>query len=237
MRQFDIFAWGGRTEPTFTDPDLGWFFTEDFNARLNESDAEWIVFAHASVVIDRDFLNSLAENISGFPMVDAFAPRIHTGTNGEFLSGFKLSSKEGVAMLESDAKLRYVAAPHPYLAAFSRRIVQRTGAFDPKLPPCMQILDYSLRMLHAGGKMFSVPYLVTTAAGEIPDNPYGGSDYCGELAATLVKSFGYWYSARFILRHPKAIAYLRNNRTGLKEKRQKAILLSKLKESFLKDLA
>ena len=83
MRQFDVFVWDEPQEsldagqqPPFTDPALGWFFTNNFNNKLNESDAEWIVFANRSVKIDREFLNSLAENISAFPMVDAFAPRL-----------------------------------------------------------------------------------------------------------------------------------------------------------------
>ena len=50
MRQFDVFVWGSPDitdpQPPFTDPALGWFFTDSFNERLNESDAEWIVFAH-----------------------------------------------------------------------------------------------------------------------------------------------------------------------------------------------
>ena len=231
MRQFDVFVWGDRMAPPFTDKALGWFSTDRFNEQLLDSDAEWIVFAHSSIQIDRKFLNDLAETISSFPMVDAFAPRIHDTTTGKFLSGFRFDKRTGIAMLEENAPLRYVAAPHPYLAAFSRRIVQRTGRFDDELSTEEQLADYSFRMLHAGGSMFSVPYLVTsgTAAG----TPYGNIN---DLAYAIVKSFGLWKSRRFLLQHAGCIHHLWANRRALQEKREKATLLSKLRKESLDKL-
>ena len=136
MKQFDVIVWSHEenpqfpSEPPFTDPALGWFFGNDINASIQESEAEWIVFAHASAKVDRTFLNDLAQAIESFPMVDAFAPRIATGKDGKFLAGYLRSGRKGFSMIPDDSKLRYVAAPTPYVAAFSRHIVRLTGGFD-----------------------------------------------------------------------------------------------------------
>ena len=239
MRQFDVFVWGAEElTPPFTDSALEWFHGNDFNAGLEKSDAEWIVFAHKNINVDRQFLNDLADTIAGFPMVDAFAPRINSHTTRTFLSGYRLDTHEGLAMLDENAALRYVATPHPLLAAFSRRIVQRTGALDQSLDTPIQLADYALRMLHAGGKMFSVPYLVARLSPDasIPEagSLYGNTD---DLAFALVKAFGYWKNRKFLLRHAGSLRSLWNRRKELEEKRNKAILLSKLDKKFLTDLA
>ena len=240
MRQFDVFVWGNgnttpsETTPPFTDKALGWFFTENLNERLAESEAEWIVFAHSSIKIDRQFLNDLAESISSYPMVDAFAPRIHDKASGKFFSGSRLQKGSGLAMLEEDAKLRFVAAPHPYLAAFSRRIIQRTGRLDDSLPTEIQLADYAFRMLHAGGKMFSVPYLVASAASINAESAYAQAPK--DLAYALVKAFGIPHNARFLLKNPKAMLHIWKNRKELFEKRDKATLLSKFKKNSLAEL-
>ena len=249
MRQFDVFVWDEPQEhsnadrnPTFTDPALGWFFTDNFNDRLNESDAEWIVFAHRSVKIDREFLNSLAENISAFPMVDAFAPRLRYSfaeSDGKkfakFIGGFRLHKSKGVEPIEEDAPLRYVASPRPEIAAFSRRIVQRTGAFDTSLPVPAQILDYALRMLHAGGRCFSVPYLVAELQGVPIEFSSENREVLPHIAYALSKSLGI-KTARFVVTHPSAVGTLWKKRKSLQEKRDKATLLSKLVPDVLKEL-
>ena len=183
MRQFDVFvfdenfdeAQGKIPQPPFTDPELGWFFTNNWNKHLNEIEGEWVVFAHPSIKIDRSFLNNVAEVTDSFPMVDAFAPRIRTDKR-KFLSGYTLrTAAKGSGFIEIDenAPLRYVAAPHPYLGIYSRRIIQRTGGFDTTLPPTARLADFTLRMMHAGGKMFSVPYLVAQIkAGGAEANAY-----------------------------------------------------------------
>jgi len=148
-------------KPSLEDKALGWFHDTDWNRPLQELEAEWIIFTHPSVTIDRYFLNTLAEVNDGFPMVDALAPRIKF--QGHFYGGILLNGSKGYIPLSEEATLRYVAAPHPLLGVFSRRIIQRTGLFDMDLPPEFRLLDYSLRMAHAGGKMFNVPYLTTTA--------------------------------------------------------------------------
>ena len=246
MRQFDVFVWDEPQEsldagqqPPFTDPALGWFFTDNFNDKLNESDAEWIVFANRSVKIDREFLNSLAENISAFPMVDAFAPRLRytesDKKSAKFIGGFKLHKAKGIEPIEEDAPLRYVASPRPELAVFSRRIVQRTGAFDTSLPMPAQILDYALRMLHAGGRCFSVPYLVAELQGLPMNFSSENREALPHIASALAKSLGI-KAARFVATHPSVIVSLWKNRKSLQEKRDKATLLSKLVPDVLKEL-
>ena len=246
MRQFDVFVWDEPQEsldagqqPPFTDPALGWFFTDNFNDKLNESDAEWIVFANRSVKINREFLNSLAENISAFPMVDAFAPRLRytesDKKSAKFIGGFKLHKAKGIEPIEEDAPLRYVASPRPELAVFSRRIVQRTGAFDTSLPMPAQILDYALRMLHAGGRCFSVPYLVAELQGLPMNFSSENREALPHIASALAKSLGI-KAARFVATHPSVIVSLWKNRKSLQEKRDKATLLSKLVPDVLKEL-
>ena len=240
MRQFDVFVWDGNTseneqesfEPPFTDSALGWFHGNDLNANLENSEAEWIVFAHRSIAIDRQFLNDLAECTSGYPMVDAFAPRIHNKQSGKFLSGYVLDKKTGLKMLDENAKMRFVAAPNPYIAVFSRRIVQRTGRLDDTLTKSTMFADYAFRMLHAGGKMFSVPYLVANTTSDISEMQQAKND----LAYALVKSFGIPRNIRFLARNPKAFYFIWKKRKELFEKRDKATLLSKFRKSDLAEL-
>lgn len=245
MRQFDVLVWGFENEPgdtiqpsspPFTDDALGWFFGNDLNANLLKSEAEWIVFAHKSVTIDRQFLNDLAECTSGFPMVDAFAPRVKDATSRSFHSGFTLDSRKGLSMLDENAKMRFVAAPHPLIAAYSRRIVQRTGAMDADLSPKVQMVDFALRMLHAGGKMFSVPYLVASTFGTADDTLYKDGESVDDFAFSMFKSLGLGKNLGFLLRHPGTWRGLWKRRKSLDEKRNKAILLSKLDKKFLAEL-
>lgn len=243
MKQFDVIVWSHEenpqfpSEPPFTDPALGWFFGNDINASIQESEAEWIVFAHASAKVDRTFLNDLAQAIESFPMVDAFAPRIATGKDGKFLAGYLRSGHKGFSMIPDDSKLRYVAAPTPYVAAFSRRIVRLTGGFDRSLSTAMGLVDFSLRMLHAGGKMFSIPYLCIGC--ESPNElllPTANTN-SKELGITLFKTFGFFGSFSFLLTHPGSIRPLWNNRKEINERRNSAILLSKLKADYIKEIS
>lgn len=245
MRQFDVFvfdenydeAQGKLPQPPFTDPELGWFFTSDWNKHLDEIEGEWVIFAHPSIKIDRNFLNNVAEVTDSFPMVDAFAPRIRTD-KGKFLGGYLLrpaSKGSGFIEIDENAPLRYVAAPHPYLGIFSRRIIQRTGGFDTTLPEHARLADFTLRMMHAGGKMFSVPYLVAQATNDEAEATVKMSDY-KSTAIVLSKAFGAEASVPFALHHPSVILTLLSNRKQRKEKRKAATLLSKLKADFLKEV-
>jgi hypothetical protein len=245
MRQFDVFVFsenfdetqGTLPQPPFTDPELGWFFTNDWNKHLDEIEGEWVVFAHPSIKIDRQFLNNVAEVTDGFPMVDAFAPRIRTD-KGKFLGGYLLkpaAKGSGFVEIDENAPLRYVAAPHPFLAVFSRRIIQRTGGFDTTLPEYARLADFTLRMMHAGGKMFSVPYLVAQATSDEAETVAGMRDL-KSIAIILSKAFGAEASVPFALHHPSVIWTLFRNRKIRKEKRKAATLLSKLKADFLKEV-
>ena len=272
MRQFDVFvfdenfdeAQGKIPQPPFTDPELGWIFTNDWNKHLNEIEGEWVVFAHPSIKIDRSFLNNVTEVTESFPMVDAFAPRIRTNEE-KFLSGYLLkpaAKGSGFIEIDENASMRYVAAPHPYLGVYSRRIIQRTGGFDTTLPPTARLADFTLRMMHAGGKMFSVPYLVaqikagvveanackndTATASEDAHEKITHGECAQDLtkcapnikatAIILSKAFGIEASLPFALHHPSVIPTLIRNRRVIKEKRKAATLLSKLKADFLKEV-
>ena len=257
MRQFDVFvfdenydeAQGKLPQPPFTDPELGWFFTSDWNKHLDEIEGEWVIFAHPSIKINRNFLNNVAEVTDSFPMVDAFAPRIRTD-KGKFLGGYLLkpaAKGSGFVEIDENAPLRYVAAPHPFLAVFSRRIIQRTGGFDTTLPEYARLADFTLRMMHAGGKMFSVPYLVAQATNEESETVVSNASSekaCGLMgvrdlkstAIVLSKAFGAEASVPFALHHPSVIPTLLRNRKQRKEKRKAATLLSKLKADFLKEV-
>ena len=245
MRQFDVFVFsenfdetqGTLPQPPFTDPELGWFFTNDWNKHLDEIEGEWVIFAHPSIKIDRQFLNNVAEVTDGFPMVDAFAPRIRTD-KGKFLGGYLLkptAKGSGFVEIDENAPLRYVAAPHPFLAVFSRRIIQRTGGFDTTLPEYARLADFTLRMMHAGGKMFSVPYLVAQATSDEAEAVAGMRDL-KSIAIILSKAFGAEASVPFALHHTSVIPTLLRNRKIRKEKRKAATLLSKLKADFLKEV-
>lgn len=242
MRQFDVLVWGQNvsedTIPPFSDPDLGWFYGSDLNKNLSLSDAEWIVIAHSSIQIDRDFLNDLAQSIDGFPMVDAFAPRIAIRSKSNqnaslFLSGSLIHPSLGFSQLEENSPLRFVAIPHPAVVAFSRRIIQRTGRLDEAFSIKAQLADYSLRMLHAGGKMFSVPYLVANS--EVLPQEEFHQDIL-ETALILYKSFGFEAGLKFLLRHPTFLLKYFSESKAFKEKRKKATLLSKLKADTLKEI-
>ena len=257
MRQFDVFvfdenydeAQGKLPQPPFTDPELGWFFTSDWNKHLDEIEGEWVIFAHPSIKINRNFLNNVAEVTDSFPMVDAFAPRIRTD-KGNFLGGYLLkpaAKGSGFVEIDENAPLRYVAAPHPFLAVFSRRIIQRTGGFDTTLPEYARLADFTLRMMHAGGKMFSVPYLVAQATNEEAETVVSNASSekarglmgvrdLKSIAIVLSKAFGAEASVPFALHHPSVILTLLSNRKQRKEKRKAATLLSKLKADFLKEV-
>jgi len=268
MRQFDVFvfdenfdeAQGKIPQPPFTDPELGWFFTNDWNKHLNEIEGEWVIFAHPCIKIDRTFLNNVAEVTDSFPMVDAFAPRIRWEKRADtnkvsFFGGYLLrpaAKGSGFIEIDENAPMRYVATPHPYLGIYSRRIIQRTGGFDTTLPPTARLADFTLRMMHAGGKMFSVPYLVAQikadgvekcahgeSAAELticaPDVTKRAQDFKA-TAIILSKAFGIEASLPFALHHPSVIPTLLRNRSAIKAKRKAATQLSKLTADFLKEV-
>ena len=251
MRQFDVFIFEkdnpnfAQWKPTFEDPALGWFHDSDWNRPLQNIDAEWVVFAHPAVTIDRDFLNNLAQVIEGFPMVDAFAPRVKI--NGHFHGGLLLNKSKGFEPISEKETMRFVAAPNPMIAVFSSRIIQRTGLFDLDLPPEFRLLDYALRMAHAGGKMFNVPYLVAEASSvDLSSKELVNGQFLIQKQSVVplweifYKSLPVSNLTAFTLRHPTQLFKflgLDKDKKHRQFKRDKATALSKLTTEYLKDIS
>lgn len=244
MRQFDVFVFDDTSDfdswtPLFEDPALGWFHTKNLNSQLNELEAEWIIFAHRSVKVDREFLNELAQVTEGFPMADAFAPRVKV--DGKFLGGFLFDGGSGYWPISENSKMRFVASPNPLIAVFSRRIIQRTGLFDTELPLELQLANYTARMLHAGGKMFSVPYLVAEldSANGTPAEP----QFNHRLKKVEKSIWDIFYMClpptyliSLTLHHPSTLGKWFQSKKILQVKRTKATDLSKLTDKFLKEI-
>ena len=240
MRQFDVIVLEENSPqfdnwtPPFEDPALGWSHDSDWNRPLQSIDAEWVVIAQPAVTIDRDFLNNLAEVIEGFPMADAFAPRVKN--NGHFYGGLLLNKSKGFAPISENEKMRFVAAPNPMIAVFSSRIIQRTGLFDLDLPPEYRLIDYTLRMAHAGGKMFSVPYLVAKSSQLIDACSLNQVEALWEI---YYKSLPVGLLSAFTFRHltmlPKFLGFDKGKKRR-QFKRDKATSLSKLSAEYLKDI-
>ncbi len=249
MRQFDVFVFekdSPRFEqwsPSFEDPALGWFHDSDWNRPLHNIDAEWVVFAHPAVTVDRNFLNNLAQVIEGFPMVDAFAPRVKF--NGHFYGGLQLNKGKEFAPISENETMRFVAAPNPTIAVFSSRIIQRTGLFDLDLPPEFRLLDYALRMAHAGGKMFNMPYLVASLnEGDFTGLLTGQFMHEKQAIAPLweiyYKTLPVGMLSAFTFRHltmlPKFLGFDKSKKHR-QFKRDKATALSKLNADYLKEIS
>ena len=241
MRQFDVIVLEENSPqfdnwtPPFEDPALGWSHDSDWNRPLQSIDAEWVVIAQPAVTIDRDFLNNLAEVIEGFPMADAFAPRVKN--NGHFYGGLLLNKSKGFAPISENEKMRFVAAPNPMIAVFSSRIIQRTGLFDLDLPPEFRLIDYTLRMAHAGGKMFSVPYLVARTSQLIDASRLNQVEALWEI---YYKSLPVGLLSAFTFRHltmlPKFLG-LDKGKKRRQFKRDKATSLSKLTPDYLREIS
>ena len=241
MRQFDVIVLEENSPqfdnwtPPFEDPALGWSHDSDWNRPLQSIDAEWVVIAQPAVTIDRDFLNNLAEVIEGFPMADAFAPRVKN--NGHFYGGLLLNRSKGFAPISENEKMRFVAAPNPMIAVFSSRIIQRTGLFDLDLPPEYRLIDYTLRMAHAGGKMFSVPYLVAKSSQLIDASRLNQTEALWEI---YYKSLPVGLLSAFTFRHltmlPKFLG-LDKGKKRRQFKRDKATSLSKLTPDYLREIS
>ena len=241
MRQFDVIVLEENSPqfdnwtPPFEDPALGWSHDSDWNRPLQSIDAEWVVIAQPAVTIDRDFLNNLAEVIEGFPMADAFAPRVKN--NGHFYGGLLLNKSKGFAPISENEKMRFVAAPNPMIAVFSSRIIQRTGLFDLDLPPEFRLIDYTLRMAHAGGKMFSVPYLVARSSQLIDASRLNQVEALWEI---YYKSLPVGLLSAFTFRHltmlPKFLG-LDKGKKRRQFKRDKATSLSKLTPDYLREIS
>jgi hypothetical protein len=243
MRQFDVIVLEAPSSsnkwiPPFEDPALGWFHSLDWNQPLQSIDAEWVVIVQPAVKINRDFLNNLAECIEGFPMVDAFAPRVKS--EAHFHGGLLLNKSKGFEPISEDETMRFVAVPNPMVAVFSSRIIQRTGLFDLDLPPEFRLLDYALRMAHAGGKMFNVPYLVAEATDSSPLIDNSLLKQVAPLWKIYYKNLPASMLTAFTLRHPTMLPKflgLDKDKRHRQFKRDKATALSKLTTEYLKDIS
>jgi hypothetical protein len=249
MRQFDVIVLEENSPqfdkwiPPFEDPALGWLHDCDWNRPLQSIDAEWVVITQPAVKIDREFLNNLAQVIEGFPMVDAFAPRLKL--DGKFHGGLLLAGSKGFVPISENEKMRFVAAPSPLIAVFSSRIIQRTGLFDLDLPPEFRLLDYALRMAHAGGKMFNVPYLVASLnEGDYARLLTGQFMHEKQAIAPLweiyYKTLPAAQLSAFTFRHltmiPKFLGFDKDKKRR-QFKRDKATSLSKLSTDYLKEVS
>lgn len=249
MRQFDVIVLEENSPQfdkwisPFEDPALAWLHDCDWNRPLQNIDAEWVVMTQPAVKIGRDFLNNLAECIEGFPMVDAFAPRVKS--EGHFYGGMLLNGAKGFTPISENEKMRFVAAPNPLIAVFSSRIIQRTGLFDLDLPSEFRLLDYTLRMAHAGGKMFNVPYLVATLSeGNYAELLTGQFLHQKQATPPLWEVFYKNLPASsltgFTLRHPTMVPkFLGFDKEKKRRqfKRDKATSLSKFSAEYLKELS
>lgn len=241
MRQFDVFVFEEdspefhRWKPEFEDPALGWFHTHKWNGDLEKLEAEWVVFTTPDVKIDRDFLNELAQDTENFGQCDAFAPRVKH--NGTFYGGLITNGGRGFEQIDENAPMRFVAGPNSQIAVFSRRIIQRTGFFDLDLPPELRLLDYALRMAHAGGRMFSIPYLVANSYEQAKNSPaFDSKQNIRAQWEIIYKSLYAKDILDYSLRHPSTMP-LWFHKKLLKLKRDKATDLSKLTPSHLLNIS
>lgn len=171
-------------------------------------------------------------------MVDAFAPRVKF--NGHFYGGLLLNKGKEFAPISENETMRFVAAPNPMVAVFSSRIIQRTGLFDLDLPPEFRLLDYALRMAHAGGKMFNVPYLVTNATDTSSLIDSNLLKQAAPLWEIYYKNLPAGMLTAFTLRHPTMLPKflgLDKDKKHRQFKRDKATALSKLTTEYLKDIS
>ena len=241
MRQFDVFVFEedspsfDKWTPVFEDPALGWFHSKDWNSDLEKLEAEWIIFTTPDVKVDREFLNELAQEADGYTLIDAFAPRIKS--NSHFYGGLILDGNRGFKQIDENAPMRYVAGPNPLIGVFSRRIIQRTGIFDQSLPPRLRLLDYALRMAHAGGKMFSVPYLVAEQVEGSSGNPvFDGKESIKDQWDIIYKNLFPKELMGFTMRHPSTVPLWFKTKE-LDIKRNKATDLSKLSPKHLLNIS
>ncbi|HOG69612.1 MAG TPA: hypothetical protein PK366_09545, partial [Fibrobacteraceae bacterium] len=160
-KQFDIIVYPVKEiEPPIEDPALEWFPSLNVNEALPNTTAEWIIIIHHDINISREHLNQIAQACNDFPMIDCFAPSLYASSSEtSFASAYVIDILKGPVTIDLHTRdpFEYVAASSPYLMVVSRRIIQRTGAFDLDLSLAIRFIDLGLRMYHAGGKIFSIP--------------------------------------------------------------------------------
>lgn len=233
--QFSIIVYPKLLEPfPVEDKALEWLDGNNLNRALNECRAEWVIIAHKSCIFSKNLLHRIAELIEEFRHVDCFAPWIESSENpGELISsGTILNLPQGI-LLEKDCytkertPMRQVAAPSPLFFVISKRIIQRTGAFDALLKTEIRFLDFGLRLYHTGGMIFSTPELrisVKKQANIAFENKIREK----ETAYILFKNLGLKNAFKYILKHLHTIPFLIKNFRTLWKKRRAATEFSKL---------
>ncbi len=220
-RQFDIIVYNSeKGTPSVEDPALGWFFVRDIAEAIPELDAEWVLIAHPGAHIDRQFLNAVADTTLEFPFADGFAPWItDAGVPDKVIDSGTLLRKDCGAVPEFTGKnqkhyLRPVAAPSPYLAIFSKRLLTSTGGFDTMFRSGKaRFFDLGLRALHAGVMLYSLPGKPAIA---IPfKESLNTKEIQNEIAAVIYKNLGLNDLYSYVWRHPGVIPYLVRNRKRL----------------------
>ena len=242
-RQFDIIVYNSeKGTPSVEDPALGWFFVQDIAEAIPELDAEWVLIAHPGAHIDRPFLNAVADTTLEFPFADGFAPWItDAGVPDKVIDSGTLLRKDCGAVPEFTGKnqkhyLRPVAAPSPYLAIFSKRLLTSTGGFDPALRSGKaKALDLGLRACHAGAKLYSLPgdAVRTQTAAE----PLSEKDVQKEIAAVIYKNLGLSELYSYVWRHPCVIPYLVRNRKRLDAESLRITELSRFTDKLKADVS
>lgn len=240
-KQFDIIVYPTEEiEPPILDPALEWFASNNINDTFPKTTAEWILILHKDIGISSVHLNEIAKACLDLPMIDCFAPSLSLSTNDSpFSSGFLIDKKKGPITIEKvkSCPFEYVAAPSPYLMVVSRRIIQRTGAFDLDLSPVLRFIDIGLRMYHAGGEVFAIPLSPVTLNSSTDVNSFL-SIKKNEYALTLFKNLGLNASLLYLKNNfsIKAIFSFFKNLRSYHHKRKKAISLSKFSEERLQKI-
>lgn len=232
-RQFNIIVYNSeKGTPSVEDPALGWFFVRDIAEAIPELDAEWVLIAHPGTHIDRPFLNAVADATFEFPFADGFAPWIaDDGVPDKVIDSGMLLRKDCGEVPEFTGKfqrhyLKPIAAPSPYLAIFSKRLLTRTGGFDTMFRSGKaRALDLGLRACHAGAKLYSLPGDAVRA--ETAAEPLSEKDVQKEIAAVIYKNLGLSELYSYVWRHPGVIPYLMRNRRRLDAESLRITELSK----------
>ncbi|MCK9182660.1 MAG: hypothetical protein M0P13_07265 [Fibrobacteraceae bacterium] len=241
-KQFDIIVYdSGSGKPSVEGPALGWFFVQNISEAIPALNAEWVLIAHPDTRIDRALLDAVADATLEFPFADGFTPWIAEDSDPDKVIDSGMLLRKGIgAVLEFTGNfqrhyLRLIAAPSPYLAIFSKRLLACTGGFDPTFRSGKaRFFDLGLRALHAGAKLYSLPGKPATA---IPfKESLNTKEIQNEIAAVIYKNLGLNDLYSYVWRHPGVIPYLVRNRKRLDAESLRITELSrfseKQKESF-----
>ncbi|MDR1760459.1 MAG: hypothetical protein LBR60_08050 [Fibrobacter sp.] len=237
--QFSVIVYPKLPEPVLVeDKALEWFDGGDLNGALSRCEGEWVIIAHESCIFSRDLLHRTAALIDEFRHADAFAPWAeHNGA--VIASSAVLNLPYGISF-EKDfhagefTPMRYAAGTSPLFSVISRRILQRTGSFDPLLKTGIRFLDFGLRLYHAGGIIFSAPPLRVQVKEMLPAAETDLLEK--ELAYTLLKNLDGKNAFPYLRKHLHTLPFLLKNFRSLRRKQRNATSLSKMNAELLKQI-